>query len=129
MRGDGNMNIAQAMEHIKNGSICKIHGIYVKLDTEGHLVRDYSWEFKLSNDKPFEPTLEQMLSNDWELVDTYIESGSYIRMWETDLRICSGYRGRYYLLDEASSTIVADYENVNLLLKEMSRNKAEILYI
>ena len=129
MRGDGNMNIAQAMEHIKNGSICKIHGIYVKLDTEGHLVRDYSWEFKLSNDKPFEPTLEQMLSNDWELVDTYIESGSYIRMWETDLRICSGYRGRYYLLDEANSTIVADYENVNLLLKEMSRNKAEILYI
>ena len=123
------MNIAQAMEHIKNGSICKIHGIYVKLNVEGHLVRDYSWEFKLSNDKPFEPTLEQMLSNDWELVDTYIESGSYIRMWETDLRICSGYRGRYYLLDEANSTIVADYENVNLLLKEMSRNKAEILYI
>jgi hypothetical protein len=70
-----------------------------------------------------------MLSNDWELVDTYIESGSYIRMWETDWRICSGYRGRYYLLDEANSTIVADYENVNLLLKEMSRNKAEILYI
>ena len=32
-------------------------------------------------------------------------------------------------LDEANSTIVADYENVNLLLKEMSRNKAEILYI
>ena len=123
------MNIAQAMEHIKNGSICKIHGIYVKLNTEGHLVRDYSWEFKLSNDKPFEPTLEQMLSNDWELVDTHIESGSYIRMWETDLRICSGYRGRYYLLDEANSTTVADYENVNLLLKEMSRNKAEILYI
>ena len=24
------MNIAQAMEHIKKGSICKIHGIYVK---------------------------------------------------------------------------------------------------
>jgi hypothetical protein len=45
------MNIAQAMEHIKNGSICKIHGIYVKLNKEGHLVRDYSWEFKLSNDK------------------------------------------------------------------------------
>ena len=123
------MNIAQAMEHIKNGSICKIHGIYVKLSTEGHLVRDYSWEFKLSNDKPFEPTLEQMLSNDWELVDTRIESGSYIRMWETDLRVCSGYRCRYYLLDEANSNIVADYENVNLLLKEMSRNKAEILYI
>ena len=123
------MNIAQAMKHIKKGSICKIHGIYVKLDTEGHLVRDYSWEFKLSNDKPYEPTLEQMLSNDWELVDTCIESGSYIRMCETDLRICSGYRGRYYLLDEANSTIVADYENVNLLLKEMSRNKAEILYI
>ena len=40
------MNIAQAMEHIKNGSICKIHGIYVNLNNEGHLVRDYSWEFK-----------------------------------------------------------------------------------
>ncbi len=122
------MNIVQAMEHIKKGAVCKIQGIYVKLDDEGHLVRDYGWEFKLNNDMPYEPTLDQMLSNDWELVDTYIESGNVIRIWETDLRVYSGYRGRWYLVDEVSCSIVKDYENVNLLLKDMSRNDAEIIW-
>ena len=93
------MNIVEAMEYVKQGKEISLHGKVIKMNSNGNLMRTYYRDFKVKAEEMYTPSMEDMLSDDWELVTTEIPNGAVVRVHETDLVVHSGYRGRKYLID------------------------------
>ena len=90
------MNIVEAMEYVKQGKEISLYGKVIKMNSNGNLMRTYYRDFKVKAEEMYTPSMEDMLSDDWELVVTEIPNGAVVRVHETDLVVHSGYRGRKY---------------------------------
>lgn len=106
------MNILDAMKHAKQGKIICIYGKEIYLNEKEELIL-------LKNNMKYTPSLEEMLSNNWYVLDTV--AGSVIKVKHTTYKILDGYRDRKYLLDIYTDTIVKDYENEELLNEDIRR--------
>lgn len=122
------MNIVEAMEHVKRGDRVQLGNTILKADSEGKLMRDNSREYKVQIDTYHIPTLEEMLSDDWQLVHDTLPNGTVVRVCETDLVVHTGYRGRRYLVNTYSNEIVFEYENEDLMLIDIDRRGGEVVW-
>ena len=122
------MNIVEAMEYVKQGKEISLHGKVIKMNSNGNLMRTYYRDYKIKSDEMYTPSMEDMISNDWELVTEEIPNGAVVRVHETDLTVFEGYRGRKYLIDTYNHTIVFEYENENLMLIDIDRRGGELVW-
>ena len=122
------MNIVEAMEYVKQGKEISLHGKVIKMNSNGNLMRTYYRDYKIKADEMYTPSMEDMLSNDWELVTEEIPNGAIVRICETDLTVFEGHRGRKYLIDTYNHTIVFEYENENLMLIDIDRRGGELVW-
>lgn len=122
------MNIVEAMEYVKQGKEISLHGKVIKMNSNGNLMRTYYRDYKIKADEMYTPSMEDMLSNDWELVTTEIPNGTVVRICETDLTVFEGHRGRRYLIDTYNHTIVFEYENEDLMLIDIDRRGGELVW-
>ena len=122
------MNIVEAMEYVKQGKEISLHGKVIKMNSNGNLMRTYYRDYKIKADEMYTPSMEDMISNDWELVTEEIPNGAVVRVHETDLTVFEGYRGRKYLIDTYNHTIVFEYENENLMLIDIDRRGGELVW-
>lgn len=119
------MNIVEAMEYVKQGKEISLYGKVIKMNSNGNLMRTYYRDFKVKAEEMYTPSMEDMLSDDWELVTTEIPNGVVIRVHETDLVVHEGYRGRKYLIDTYNHKVVFEYENEDLMLIDIDRRGGE----
>lgn len=122
------MNIVEAMEYVKQGKEISLHGKVIKMNSNGNLMRTYYRDYKIKADEMYTPSMEDMLSNDWELVTEEIPNGAIVRICETDLTVFEGYRGRKYLIDTYNHTVVFEYENEELMLIDIDRRGGELVW-
>ena len=122
------MNIVEAMEYVKQGKEISLHGKVIKMNSNGNLMRTYYRDYKIKADEMYIPSMEDMLSNDWELVTEEIPNGAIVRICETDLTVFEGHRGRKYLIDTYNHNIVFEYENENLMLIDIDRRGGELVW-
>ena len=122
------MNIVEAMEYVKQGKEISLHGKVIKMNSNGNLMRTYYRDYKIKADEMYTPSMEDMLSNDWELVTEEIPNGAIVRICETDLTVFEGYRGRKYLIDTYNHTVVFEYENKELMLIDIDRRGGELVW-
>ena len=122
------MNIVEAMEYVKQGKEISLHGKVIKMNSNGNLMRTYYRDYKIKADEMYTPSMEDMISNDWELVTTEIPNGAVVRIHETDLTVFEGYRGRKYLIDTYNHTVVFEYENKELMLIDIDRRGGELVW-
>ena len=122
------MTIVEAMEYVKQGKEISLHGKVIKMNSNGNLMRTYYRDYKIKADEMYTPSMEDMLSNDWELVTEEIPNGAIVRICETDLTVFEGHRGRKYLIDTYNHTIVFEYENENLMLIDIDRRGGELVW-
>lgn len=122
------MNIVEAMEYVKQGKAISLHGKVIKMNSNGNLMRTYYRDYKIKADEMYTPSMEDMLSNDWELVTEEIPNGAVVRICETDLTVFEGYRGRKYLIDTYNHTVVFEYENEELMLIDIDRRGGELVW-
>ena len=66
------MNIVEAMEYVKRGKEISLYGKVIKMNSNGNLMRTYYRDFKVKAEEMYTPSMEDMLSDDWELVTTEI---------------------------------------------------------
>lgn len=119
------MNIVEAMEYVKQGKEISLYGKVIKMNSNGNLMRTYYRDFKVKAEEMYTPSMEDMLSDDWELVTTEIPNGTVIRVHETDLVVHEGYRGRKYLIDTYNHKVIFEYENEDLMLIDIDRRGGE----
>ena len=122
------MNIVEAMQYVKQGKEINLHGKVIKMNSNGNLMRTYYRDYKIKADEMYTPSMEDMLSNDWELVTEEIPNGAIVRICETDLTVFEGYRGRKYLIDTYNHTVVFEYENEELMLIDIDRRGGELVW-
>ena len=122
------MNIVEAMEYVKQGKEISLHGKVIKMNSNGNLMRTYYRDYKIKADEMYTPSMEDMISNDWELVTEEIPNGAIVRICETDLTVFEGHRGRKYLIDTYNHTVVFEYENENLMLIDIDRRGGELVW-
>ena len=122
------MNIVEAMEYVKQGKEISLYGKVIKMNSNGNLMRTYYRDFKVKAEEMYTPSMEDMLSDDWELVTTEIPNGAVIRVHETDLVVHEGYRGRRYLIDTYNHNVVFEYENEDLMLIDIDRRGGELVW-
>ena len=122
------MNIVEAMEYVKQGKEISLHGKVIKMNSNGNLMRTYYRDYKIKADEMYTPSMEDMLSNDWELVTEEIPNGAIVRICETDLTVFEGHRGRKYLIDTYNHTVVFEYENKELMLIDIDRRGGELVW-
>lgn len=122
------MNIVEAMEYVKQGKEISLHGKVIKMNSNGNLMRTYYRDYKIKADEMYTPSMEDMISNDWELVTEEIPNGAVVRICETDLTVFEGYRGRKYLIDTYNHTVVFEYENKELMLIDIDRRGGELVW-
>ena len=122
------MNIVEAMEYVKQGKEISLHGKVIKMNSNGNLMRTYYRDYKIKADEMYTPSMEDMLSNDWELVTEEIPNGAIVRICETDLTVFEGHRGRKYLIDTYKHTVVFEYENEELMLIDIDRRGGELVW-
>lgn len=122
------MNIVEAMEYVKQGKEISLHGKVIKMNSNGNLMRTYYRDYKIKVDEMYTPSMEDMISNDWELVTEEIPNGAVVRICETDLTVFEGYRGRKYLIDTYNHTVVFEYENEELMLIDIDRRGGELVW-
>lgn len=122
------MNIVEAMEYVKQGKEISLHGKVIKMNSNGNLMRTYYRDYKIKADEMYTPSMDDMLSDDWELVTEEIPNGAIVRICETDLTVFEGYRGRKYLIDTYNHTVVFEYENEDLMLIDIDRRGGELLW-
>lgn len=122
------MNIVEAMEYVKQGKEISLHGKVIKMNSNGNLMRTYYRDYKIKADEMYTPSMEDMLSNGWELVTEEIPNGAIVRICETDLTVFEGYRGRRYLIDTYNHNVVFEYENENLMLIDIDRRGGELVW-
>ena len=122
------MTIVEAMEYVKQGKEISLHGKVIKMNSNGNLMRTYYRDYKIKADEMYTPSMEDMLSNDWELVTEEIPNGAIVRICETDLTVFEGHRGRKYLIDTYNHTIVFEYENEELMLIDIDRRGGELVW-
>ena len=122
------MTIVEAMEYVKQGKEISLHGKVIKMNSNGNLMRTYYRDYKIKADEMYTPSMEDMLSNDWELVTTEIPNGAVVRICETDLTVFEGHRGRKYLIDTYNHTVVFEYENKELMLIDIDRRGGELVW-
>lgn len=122
------MNIVEAMEYVKSGRKIMLHGKIIRLSDNGHLMRNYSRDYKIKGEELYTPTMADMISDDWELVTEEIPNGAIVRICETDLTVFEGYRGRKYLIDTYNHTVVFEYENKELMLIDIDRRGGELVW-
>lgn len=122
------MNIVEAMEYVKQGKEISLYGKVIKLNSNGNLMRTYYRDFKVKAEEMYTPSIEDMLSDDWELVTTEIPNGAVVRVHETDLVVHEGYRGRRYLIDTYNHKVVFEYENEYLMLIDIDRRGGELVW-
>ena len=122
------MNIVEAMEYVKQGKEISLHGKVIKMNSNGNLMRTYYRDYKIKADEMYTPSMEDMISNNWELVTEEIPNGAIVRICETDLTVFEGYRGRKYLIDTYNHTVVFEYENENLMLIDIDRRGGELVW-
>ena len=122
------MNIVEAMEYVKQGKEISLHGKVIKMNSNGNLMRTYYRDYKIKADEMYIPSMEDMLSNDWELVTEEIPNGAIVRICETDLTVFEGYRGRKYLIDTYNHNVVFEYENEDLMLIDIDRRGGELVW-
>ena len=122
------MNIVEAMEYVKQGKEISLHGKVIKMNSNGNLMRTYYRDYKIKADEMYTPSMEDMLSNGWELVTEEIPNGAIVRICETDLTVFEGYRGRKYLIDTYNHTVVFEYENEELMLIDIDRRGGELVW-
>lgn len=119
------MNIVEAMEYVKQGKEISLYGKVIKMNSNGNLMRTYYRDFKVKAEEMYTPSMEDMLSDDWELVVTEIPNGAVVRVHETDLVVHEGYRGRKYLIDTYNHKVIFEYENEDLMLIDIDRRGGE----
>ena len=122
------MNIVEAMEYVKLGRKIMLHDKIIRLSDNGHLMRNYSRDYKIKGEELYTPTMNDMLSDDWELVTEEIPNGAIVRICETDLTVFEGHRGRKYLIDTYNHTVVFEYENEELMLIDIDRRGGELVW-
>lgn len=122
------MNIVEAMEYVKQGKEISLHGKVIKMNSNGNLMRTYYRDYKIKADEMYTPSMEDMISNDWELVTEEIPNGAIVRICETDLTVFEGHRGRKYLIDTYNHTVVFEYENEELMLIDIDRRGGELVW-
>ena len=122
------MNIVEAMEYVKQGKEISLQGKVIKMNSNGNLMRTYYRDYKIKADEMYTPSMEDMISNDWELVTEEIPNGAIVRICETDLTVFEGYRGRKYLIDTYNHTVVFEYENEDLMLIDIDRRGGELVW-
>ena len=122
------MTIVEAMEYVKQGKEISLHGKVIKMNSNGNLMRTYYRDYKIKADEMYTPSMEDMISNDWELVTEEIPNGAIVRICETDLTVFEGYRGRKYLIDTYNHTVVFEYENEELMLIDIDRRGGELVW-
>lgn len=122
------MNIVEAMEYVKLGRKIILHDKIIRLSDNGHLMRNYSRDYKIKGEELYTPTMADMISDDWELVTEEIPNGAIVRICETDLTVFEGHRGRKYLIDTYKHTVVFEYENENLMLIDIDRRGGELVW-
>lgn len=122
------MNIVEAMWHVKSGRKIMLHGKIIMLSDNGHLMRNYSRDYKIKGEELYTPTMTDMLSDDWELVTEEIPNGATVRICETDLTVFEGHRGRRYLIDTYNHRVVFEYENEDLMLIDIDRRGGELVW-
>lgn len=122
------MNIVEAMQYVKQGKEINLHGKVIKMNSNGNLMRTYYRDYKIKADEMYTPSMEDMISNDWELVTEEIPNGAIVRICETDLTVFEGYRGRKYLIDTYNHTVVFEYENEELMLIDIDRRGGELVW-
>lgn len=122
------MNIIEAMEYVKEGKEIRLYDKIIKLNSNGNLVRTYYRDYKVKAEEIYTPSIEDMLSDDWELGITELPNGSVVRIHETDLVVHTGYRGRKYLIDPYNHTIVFEYENEGLMLIDIDRRGGALVW-
>lgn len=121
------MNIIEAMEYVKKGKEIRLYDKIIKLNNNGKLVRTYYRDYKVKAEEIYTPSIEDMLSDDWELGITELPNGSVVRIHETDLVVHTGYRGRKYLIDTYNHIIVFEYENEGLMLIDIDRRGGKLV--
>lgn len=122
------MNIVEAMEYVNQGKEISLYGKVIKMNSNGNLMRAYYRDFKVKAEELYTPSMEDMLSDDWELVTTEIPNGAVIRVHETDLVVHEGYRGRRYLIDTYNHKVIFEYENEDLMLIDIDRRGGELVW-
>lgn len=122
------MNIVEAMEYVKSGRKIMLHGKIIRLSDNGHLMRNYSRDYRIKDEELYTPTMIDMLSDDWELVTEEIPNGAIVRICETDLTVFEGHRGRKYLIDTYNHNVVFEYENEDLMLIDIDRRGGELVW-
>ena len=122
------MNIIEAMEYVKEGKEIRLYDKIIKLNNNGKLVRTYYRDYKVKAEEIYTPSIEDMLSDDWELGITELPNGSVVRIHEIDLVVHTGYRGRRYLIDTYNHTIVFEYENEDLMLIDIDRRGGALVW-
>ena len=122
------MNIVEAMKYVKSGRKIMLHDKIIRLSDNGHLMRNYSRDYKIKGEELYTPTMADMISDDWELVTEEIPNGAIVRICETDLTVFEGHRGRKYLIDVYNHTVVFEYENENLMLIDIDRRGGELVW-
>lgn len=122
------MNIVEAMEYVKQGKEISLYGKVIKMNSNGNLMRTYYRDFKVKAEEMYTPSMEDMLSDDWELVTTEIPNGAVIRVHETDLVVHEDYRGRKYLIDTYNHKVIFEYENEDLMLIDIDRRGGELVW-
>ena len=122
------MNIVEAMKYVKSGRKIMLHDKIIRLSDNGHLMRNYSRDYKIKGEELYTPTMADMISDDWELVTEEIPNGAIVRICETDLTVFEGHRGRKYLIDVYNHTVVVEYENENLMLIDIDRRGGELVW-
>lgn len=122
------MNIVEAMEYVKQGKEISLHGKVIKMNSNGNLMRTYYRDYKIKADEMYTPSMEDMISNDWELVTEEIPNGAIVRICETDLTVFEGHRGRKYLIDVYNHTVIFEYENEELMLIDIDRRGGELVW-
>ena len=122
------MNIVEAMEYVKLGRKIILHDKIIRLSDNGHLMRNYSRDYKIKGEELYTPTMADMISDDWELVTEEIPNGAIVRICETDLTVFEGHRGRKYLIDTYNHIVVFEYENEELMLIDIDRRGGELVW-
>lgn len=122
------MNIVEAMEHVKQGKEISLYGKVIKMNSNGQLMRTYYRDYKVKAEEVYTPSMEDMLSDDWEVVMTEIYNGAVFRIHEIDLVVHTGYRGRKYLIDTYNHHVIFEYANEELMLIDIDRRGGELVW-
>lgn len=119
------MNIVEAMEYVKEGKRVSLHNKIISMNTNGCLMRASSYK---CGTEMYTPTMDDMLSDDWELVTEEIPNGAIVRICETDLTVFEGHRGRKFLIDMYNHKVILEYENEDLMLVDIARRGGELVW-